>query len=88
MDETLNTGGSSWESWFQNVAGGLIDKAGDAQYVRPYDIQEMRLQALGDLGLYSEGQAGAYRQQAAGMTTGTMLMIGGVILAAVFMLKD
>lgn len=79
---------SSWSSWFQNVAGGVIGKAADATYVRPYDIQALRLQALGDQGYYTEGKAGT-SNTAGAMTTSTMLMIGGgALLLAFVLLKD
>ena len=78
---------SSWSSWFQNVAGGVIGKAADATYVRPYNIQELRLQALGSEGYYTEGKAGT-SAAAGGMSTTTLMLLGGGLLLAVFLLKD
>lgn len=88
MDETTGADNASWSSWFQDVAGGVIGKAADAQYVRPYDIQELRLQALGSEGYYAEGQAGVRKPATASMSTTTLMMIGGGLLLAVFLLKD
>lgn len=86
MDET---NGSAWESWIQGVAGNVIGKAADAKYSQNYELQRLRLQALGDMGYYAEGQPGVIRQSGtvAGIPTGTLLLIGGAVL--VFMLmKD
>lgn len=78
-----------WGSWLQGVAGGLIDKWGTAEYVQPYNLQAMRLQALGQLGMYEEGQTGRIMQAGAvPQINGTWLIAGGVILAAVLLLKD
>jgi hypothetical protein len=78
---------NSWASWFQGVAGNVIGKAADATYVRPYDIQALRLQALGSEGYYTEGQPGT-APAAQGMTSTTVLMLGGALLLAVVLLKD
>ena len=85
--DTTAIDNASWSSWFQNVAGGVIGKAADATYVRPYDIQALRLQALGAEGYYTEGQAGT-APAAAGMSTTTMMLLGGALLLAVVLLKD
>ncbi len=83
MDETTN--GSSWESWIQGVGSKIIGSAADAKYSQPYEIQRLRLQALGDMGYYSEGQPGMIRPgMVGGMSSGTLLLIGGAVL--VFML--
>lgn len=87
MDEVFDTGGSSWAGWFQDVAGSVISKAADAQYVRPYDIKELQLQALGDSGYYREGMAGTTKASSATITP-TMLLLAGAALVAVLMLKD
>lgn len=77
-----------WEEWIQNVAGSVIKDASQAKFQQPYEIQKLRLQALGDLGLYTEGMP----QTAApanpfGMSQGMLLLIAlGVV--AVFALKD
>lgn len=87
MDE-FNTGGASWSSWFQGVASGVVDKAAQAAYVRPYDIAELEIKALGQQGYYTEGKAGTQPTATSGGITPTMLMLGGAALLAVFLLKD
>lgn len=88
MDQTVNTGGSSWADWFQGVAGGVIGKAADAAYVKPYDIKALELQALGSGGYYTEGKPGATQQgQGFTLTPGVMLLAGAA-LVAVLMLRD
>jgi hypothetical protein len=87
MDETSN--GAGWESWFQGVAGKAIGSAVDAKYSQPYEIDKLRIQALGDMGYYNEGQAGTIRKAGtiAGIPSGTLLLIGGAVLLFVLM-KD
>jgi len=89
MESSLDTGGSSWSSWFQQAAGGLIDKAGTAAFVKPYDVKELELSALGQGGYYREGQAGARPAAApAGFAiTPTMMLIGAAAVAALFLLR-
>lgn len=89
MDETstLNTGGSNWADWFQGVAGGVISKAADAEFVRPYDVQSMQLQALGSRGYYTEGMAGQRSIAGLGISPG-VLLLAGAALVAVLLLKD
>lgn len=86
MDETLDTGGSNWADWFQGVAGGIIGKAADAKYVRPYDVASLRLQQLGPNGYYTEGAAGV-RVANGGFPTGLLLLAGAAVVA-VMLLKD
>lgn len=77
-----------WEEWFQNVAGSVIKDASQAKFQQPYEIQKLRLQALGDLGLYNEGQPQTVAPAAPfGMSQGMLLLIGLGVLA-VFALKD
>lgn len=79
----------SWEDWIQDVGKTVIGAAADAKYTQPYEVQKLRLQALGEAGIYDEGQAGAYRQAGgiAGMSPSTLLLIGGAVLLVV-LLKD
>ena len=79
---------ASWSNWLQGVVGGVVSKAADAQYVRPYDVQTMRLQQLGTEGYYNEGKTGNSAAKAAGMSVTTMALLGGGLLLAVFLLKD
>lgn len=82
---------SSWESWIQGVAGNVIGKAADAQYSQDYELQRLRLQALGENGYYTEGQPGTLRPgmagSVAGIPTGTLLLIGAAVVA-IMLLKD
>lgn len=89
MDETLNTGGGNWADWFQGVAGGLIGKAADAQFVRPYDIASMQFQALGQGGYYREGMPGVMNRpnSNAGITPGVLLLAGAAVVV-VLLMKD
>lgn len=75
-----------WSDWVQDVAGSVIKTAANAEYVQPYEVQKLRLQALGDLGIYTEGQQ-LPRQQAnaLGGISPTVLLIGGVVLAIVLL---
>lgn len=87
MDSTIDTGGNSWSEWFQNIAGNVINKATDANYVRPYDVQALRLQQLGNGGYYTEGMLGARPGNGTGITPG-VLLLAGAALVAVMLLKD
>lgn len=77
----------NWETWFQDVAGSVINKAADAKFSQPYEIDRLRLQALGETGYYTEGQAMSKAVGVAGISP-TVLLIGGAILVAVLVLKD
>lgn len=85
----FDTSGQGWAGWFQSVAGGIAGKAADAAYVRPYDIAELEIKALGSQGYYTEGQAGT-RATAGGIggISPTLLLLGGAALVAVLILKD
>lgn len=78
-----------WSEWVQGVSSGLINKWGDAKYVKPYEVQQMQLAALGEGGYYREGQpgtTGAVTQGAATSTT-TVLLVGAAVLV-MLMMKD
>lgn len=73
--------------WMQNLIGSVVDKATDAKWVQPYEVQKLHMQALGSTGSYypegrPSGQAGM-----AGLSP-TVLILAGVALVAVLMLKD
>lgn len=76
-----------WSQWVQGVAGGVVTRAADAKWVQPYEIQKLQLQALGQLGMYQEGQAQltANRQ---GLTISPAMLLIGAGLVAVLMMKD
>ncbi len=75
-----------WSDSIQNWAGSLLDKWGSAQYVQPYEVQKLQLQALGQTGYYTEGQPGA-RVAASGINSSTLLLLGAAVVA-VMLLKD
>lgn len=75
-----------WEEWFQDVGKTVITQAADAKFKQPYEIERLRLEALGELGTYTEGQA--QQPQASGIKNSTMLLIGGVVLLLVMMSQD
>lgn len=78
-----------WEEWFQNVAGSVIKDASQAQFQQPYELQKLRYQALGEMGLYTEGQPQpAVAPALFGMSQGTVLLLGAAVLVAVFALRD
>lgn len=82
----------SWETWIQDQGANLLNKAAEAKFVQPYEIDKLRIQALGELGLYAEGQPGTGAvQQRPGLfglsQQATVLLIGGGLLA-VLMMKD
>lgn len=80
-------GTTDWGSWLQNVGGSVVNKIADAKYVQPYEIQKLRLQALGEAGYYDEGQPGtAAAQRPLGLSSGALL-IGGALLLFL-LLKD
>lgn len=77
MDENGN-----WGTWFQGLVSNLTNTA----------MQQRTLETLqrGQYGYYREGQPGVYpaNYQQAGMSSGTLLMLGGAALVAVLLLKD
>lgn len=78
----------SWEETFQNWGTLLVDRASSAKYVQPYEVDKLRLQALGDMGYYTEGQRGTVAQPGGLNLNGGTLLLLGLGLAAVMMLKD
>jgi hypothetical protein len=72
-----------WGDWAQQVAGSLINKASDKEWVQPYEIQKMQLQALGQLGMYNEGQASLTANRQGLTISPTLLLIGAVALIVV-----
>lgn len=80
-----------WESWGQAAQqwGGLIIKgAVDKEFYQDFENDKLRLQALGSLGYYDEGQRGVVPLPSQGQQfPGTLLLIGGAVLL-IFLLKD
>lgn len=87
MGDQASTG--DWSSWIQGVASGVIDKAATAKWVQPYNTEQMRLQALGQAGLgyYTEGQRQGQIAPVVGISTNTLLIIGGVAVVALLLVK-
>ena len=81
MDES----GSSWDTWFQSVGSNIADKWSSSQWVQPYEIQKLQMQAMGPLGPYREGQAGITATKQ-GVTISPMLLILGAVV--LFAMKD
>jgi hypothetical protein len=77
-----------WATWVQQTAGGLLQAKADATYQQPYEIEKLRLQALGDTGVYNEGQTGVSTTQSTGINTKTALMIGGALVLAIVLVKS
>lgn len=79
-----------WFSWAQDAATGLVKAGADYaknQQQQRYEIEKLKLTALGTDGYYTEGKAGAAQNTVAGLSP-TVLLLGGVALVAVLMLKD
>ncbi|MGA8787245.1 MAG: hypothetical protein WB542_18115 [Polaromonas sp.] len=81
--DTAASGQSSWETWIQNIGGQVIGAATAAQYTQPYDIQRMKIQALGQQGYYTEGKPGI-QQAPSGISP--VMIIGGAMLLMVVLL--
>lgn len=73
-----------WGAWIQRVGESVINKAADAKYNQPYQIESLKLKALGDAGYYQEGQAGVAAHNNA-VPPGLLLL--AVIGLAIFVMK-
>lgn len=78
---------ASWEEWVQDVGGSVIDKYSDAAYSQPYEIQRLKIEALGDAGYYTEGQPGVKASGTVGGISQGMLLLAGAALVALLLLK-
>lgn len=79
----------AWEDVFQSVVSDVASKAASAKWVAPYEIQKLQLEALGQSGYYTEGQAGERAATGAGLTiTPTMLLLGLGVVAVVMLARD
>lgn len=78
---------ASWDEWVQDVAGTVIKTKAQADYVYPYQVQQMRLQAMGDLGIYEEGYRGVNGQMVQGGGVSPVLIVGALLVVAVLVLK-
>lgn len=75
----------SWENWIQDVGGSVIKSAAESKFQQPYEIDKLKLQALGQNGVYTEGKAQS-AAPAGGLTiTPGMLLLGGAVALFVVM---
>ena len=79
---------ASWEEWVQDVGGSVINAAADAKFTQPYQIQRLQMEALGEGGYYTEGQAGVKSRAGAISIEPTTLLLIGAAVVALLMLKD
>jgi hypothetical protein len=79
-----------WQTTIQSWGSQLVDRWSSAEFVQPYEVDKLRLQALGQAGYYTEGQPGTrVPAQPGGLTiTPTMLLLGGAALLIVMLSKD
>ena len=77
----------AWEDFLQDAGKTIIDKWSSKEYTQDYEIERLRLQALGQYGgLYTEGQAGVRTAGTiGGISTGTLLIGGALLLVVVLM---
>lgn len=79
----------SWEEFLQDAGKTIINKWSDQQYTQDYELQRLRLQALGQTGYYNEGQPGVGQLTAPATLASmkTALLIGGGVLVLVLLLR-
>ena len=86
MDETTS-GGSSWESWIQNVGGKVLDQYASANWTQPYELQKLRIQAQAASGsYYPEGQTTGTARPLG--ISPTVLLLAGAAVVVLIMLRD
>lgn len=76
-----------WQDTIQSWGTTLLNGYTNAKYVQPYEVQKLRLQALGQAGIYDEGQPGVYVPPPAINST-TLLLIGAGVVVFMMMQKD
>jgi hypothetical protein len=77
-----------WASWVQDIGKKYANSAIDARYNQQFELDKMKLQALGPLGgFYTEGQAGRPGQVAVNGIPTSWLLIGGLV-AVVLLVGD
>lgn len=80
----------SWQEWIQDVGKDVIGKWSEREYTQDYELNRLRLQALGEAGFYEEGQPGVARAAASAaksLPVGWIVM-GAVVLVGVVMLTQ
>lgn len=85
MDETTWGGLSAWETWAQEVGKTVITAAANAEFVQPFELSKLKIQALGDAGYYTEGQRGVAGNSGAALPSGVVLL--GLAALAFVLLK-
>lgn len=81
---------ATWEEWIQGVGQTVVDGYAaqqSASQTQNYELQKLKIEALGQAGLYTEGQAGIKPATAGGINT-TALLIAGAVLLGFMMMKD
>jgi len=76
-----------WQQTIGSWGTTLLNGYTNAKFVQPYEVQKLQLQALGQDGLYNEGQPGVYVPPPAINST-TLLLIGAAVVAFMVMSKD
>jgi len=80
-----------WQTTIQDWGGTLIDRWSAAEWVQPYEVQRLHLQALGTAGMYQEGQPNMTRTgaQNQGLTiTPNMLLLAGAVAIVLLIMRD
>lgn len=87
MDETT-TGGTDWASWFQGISQSAIGLYGNVtaqKNSQDFQLEQAKIQYLGQTGYYQEGQART--NSLGGISSGTLLLLVAAV-AAILLLKD
>lgn len=79
---------ATWEEVAQDWGGRMVDAAIALKVTQPYEIDKLRLQALGEGGYYSEGQPGVSNNGSAPLVIPSGLVILGAVVVLFFVLKD
>lgn len=80
----------NWEETIQSWGSALLNGAVDREFYQDYNLQRLRLEALGTTGYYTEGQPGRTAPTTPAVTAGgvsPVLLVGGLVLL-VLLMKD
>lgn len=80
MSEASDFDTSSFQEFAQEQAGKLLDLWGRAQWEQPYQIESLRLKALGEGGYYEEGKPGTTTAKAPKDNGLALLLVGAVVV--------
>lgn len=81
---------ATWEEWIQGVGQTVVEGYAaqqSASQSQNYELQKLKIEALGQAGLYTEGQAGVRPAMNSGINS-TALMIAAAVLLGFMMMKD